>query len=68
MVLLLGLGLVGVLMSRLLGGTPVGQPQKPPAPAPTAINQVQGAVDAATIADRQRLNHALKALDPDARP
>ncbi len=67
-VLLLALVLSGVLISRLLGGSPLGQPSHPPKPGKAAEQQAQQAVDAASKADRQRLDNAMKALDPDARP
>ncbi len=67
--LLLALVLTGVLLSRLFGaGPPVAQPKSPLSPSAAPEHQAQRAADAASQADRQRLNDAMKALNPDARP
>ena len=66
--LLLALVLSGILISRLLGGSPLGQPSQPASSGKAPEQQAQQAVDAASKADRQRLDNAMKALDPNARP
>ncbi len=66
--LLLALVLTGVLISRLLVGSPTGQPSHPPSPGKAPEHQAQQAVDASSKAERQRLDDAMKALDPDAKP
>lgn len=66
--LLLALVLGGVLMSRLFGSTPVAEPKPPSSPNSTPEHQAERVVDAASKADRQRLDNAMKALDPEAKP
>lgn len=66
--LLLALVLTGVLMGRLFGGTPVAEPSKPASPTAAPVHQAQRAVDAASKADRERLDNAMKALDSEAKP
>jgi len=66
--LLLALVLTGVLMSRLLGGSPPAQPKAVDGTRDAPINQAQQAVDAATRADRQRMNQAMDGLDGSAKP
>lgn len=66
--LLLALVLAGVLISRQFGGSPVAVPSRPPSPNATPEHQAQRAVDAASKADRERLDKAMKALDPEAKP
>jgi len=66
--LLLALVLTGVLMSRLLGESPPTQPKAVDGTRDAPIDQAQQAVDAATRADRQRMNQAMDGLDGSAKP